>query len=263
MACVCGRGSDQLGQVAVSLGFRPYCTFTRNVTLRYGKLQDLGTAGLATEAAPTLTIWEYNMPLPASTQWNIGAQVAVPFGTVVDISYTGQHSYHTLAGVNINNIDLGWAYQSRYADQTQATPTPANSYVSSQPNLVRFYKGYSTITQQQSIGWRTYHSIQVAITRRLKDGLAFGFNDTIQLSDKQLVAPRLQHNDDGTITVRADQATAQALLGNNKPLPHVMRAYFTWDLPDLGISSANFGRVTRKRIDGTGREIQLGLRFVF
>jgi len=37
----------------------------------------------------------------------------------------------------------------------------------------------------------------------------------------------------------------------------------TWDVPDLGISSANFGKVTRKRIDGTGREIQLGLRFVF
>ena len=37
----------------------------------------------------------------------------------------------------------------------------------------------------------------------------------------------------------------------------------TWDLPDLGISSANFGKVTRKRSDGQGREIQLGLRFVF
>jgi hypothetical protein len=37
----------------------------------------------------------------------------------------------------------------------------------------------------------------------------------------------------------------------------------TWDIPDLNISSANFGKVTRKRNDGTGREIQLGLRFVF
>jgi hypothetical protein len=37
----------------------------------------------------------------------------------------------------------------------------------------------------------------------------------------------------------------------------------TWDVPDLTISSANFGKVTRKRTDGTGREIQLGLRFVF
>ena len=207
--------------------------FTRNVSLRYGKLQDLNSTGLRTEAPPILSVWQYDMPLPASTQWNIGAQVAVPFSTVVDVSYTGQHSFNTLAGVNINNLDLGSAYLSKFADPTQAVPTPANSYVSSQPNLVRFYRGYSTITQQQSIGWRTYHSIQIAITHRMKNGLAFGFNDTWQLSDKQFVAPRLQHNDDGTITLRDDQARAQELFGNNQPLPHVMRAYFTWDLPDL------------------------------
>ena len=36
-----------------------------------------------------------------------------------------------------------------------------------------------------------------------------------------------------------------------------------WDKPDPNISSANFGKVTRKRLDGTGREIQIGMRFVF
>lgn len=36
-----------------------------------------------------------------------------------------------------------------------------------------------------------------------------------------------------------------------------------WDAPDLNISSANFGKITRKRTDGTGRELQIGLRFVF
>jgi hypothetical protein len=39
--------------------------------------------------------------------------------------------------------------------------------------------------------------------------------------------------------------------------------HVVWDLPDQVISSANFGKVTRKRNDITGREIQLGLRFVF
>src|SRR5689334_12910667 len=124
---------------------------------------------------------------------------------VADISYTGQHSYSTISGVNINNIDIGAAYSSAFADPTQATQTPANSYVSTQPNLIRFFQGYSTITQQQPIGWRTYHSLQVAITRRLRNGFSLGYNDTIQLSDVQFVAPRLQHNADGTITVRADQ----------------------------------------------------------
>lgn len=36
-----------------------------------------------------------------------------------------------------------------------------------------------------------------------------------------------------------------------------------WDQPDTTFGSANFGRVTRKRTDSLGREIQVGLRFVF
>ena len=35
------------------------------------------------------------------------------------------------------------------------------------------------------------------------------------------------------------------------------------NVPELNISSTNFGKVTRKRADGSGREIQAGLRFVF
>ena len=36
-----------------------------------------------------------------------------------------------------------------------------------------------------------------------------------------------------------------------------------WDQPEVNLSSANFGKVTRKRIDSNGREIQVGVRFVF
>jgi hypothetical protein len=36
-----------------------------------------------------------------------------------------------------------------------------------------------------------------------------------------------------------------------------------WDNPDLTITNSNFGKVTRKRVDGSGREIQVGLRFIF
>jgi hypothetical protein len=37
----------------------------------------------------------------------------------------------------------------------------------------------------------------------------------------------------------------------------------TWDVPETNIASPNFGKVTRKRTDGTGREFQIGLRFTF
>jgi hypothetical protein len=97
----------------------------------------------------------------------------------------------------------------------------------------RFYQGYGTITQVQYRGWETYHSIQIALTRRFRNGLSFGFNDTVGLSDVANVTQRLQHNSDGTVTVRADQAQAQALLGDQNPTRHSMKAFFTWQLPKL------------------------------
>jgi hypothetical protein len=57
------------------------------------------------------------------------------------------------------------------------------------------------------------------------------------------VAPRLQHNADGTITTRADQATAQELLGDNHPQRHVMRATFVWQTPKVSGGSATHNLV--------------------
>ena len=36
-----------------------------------------------------------------------------------------------------------------------------------------------------------------------------------------------------------------------------------WDQPEVNLANANFGKVTRKRVDSNGREIQIGVRFVF
>ena len=159
--------------------------------------------------------------------------MVLPFAASLDVSYTGQHSYDTPMAVSINAIDFGAAFLPQYADPTQATQTVATSYVTTTQDLARFYRGYGTISQQQTIGWRTYHSIQIALNRRFRNGLSFGFNDTIGLSDKQQPALRLQHNADGTITTRSDQPQANDLLGNNYPQAHIMRANWVWQLPRL------------------------------
>ncbi len=210
--------------------------FTRSVTVRYGQLQNLSSAGLTTEATPALTVWQYDMPLPSSAQWNGGLQMVIPFNSTLDVSYTGQHSYNTPTSVNINAIDFGAAFLPQYADPTQTSQTSATSYASTAPDLIRFYRGYGAITQWQTIGWRTYHSIQLAVNRRFKDGFSFGFADTIGLHDRQQGPVRLQHNADGTVTVRPDQAEADRLLGNNDPQSHIMRANFVWQLPQISSS---------------------------
>ena len=209
--------------------------FSRQVTVRYGQLQNLNSAGLTTEAPPALTVWQYDEPLPTSVQWNIGTQTVLPFKLAFDIAYVGQHSYGFPQQVNINAIDIGTAFLASNQDTTQAASTTpgATSLAALTPDLARYYRGYGVINQQQTEQSRTYHSIQIGLNRRLAGGLALGFNDTIGLYDRQSVAPRLQHNADGSISTRADQATAQELLGNNNPQRHVMRATFVWQTPSI------------------------------
>jgi hypothetical protein len=50
---------------------------------------------------------------------------------------------------------------------------------------MRAFRGYSSITQQWARGCRTFHSLQLSFNRRFRDGLAFGFNDTIPLYDHE------------------------------------------------------------------------------
>jgi Carboxypeptidase regulatory-like domain len=207
--------------------------FAQNVTVRYGLLQNIGAAGLTTVAPPALTVFEYDNKLPASFQWNIGIQMALPFTSAIDVSYTGQHSYNAQLTSNLNSIDLGLAYLPQYQDPTQTPNGVATSLVNTNVNQVRFYPGYGNVTQNQPTGVRTYHSIQVSWARRLKNGLSLGFNDTISLYDKQSTTLRLQHNADGTISVRSDQALADEMLGDNHPQTHIMRANFIVALPSL------------------------------
>jgi hypothetical protein len=211
---------------------------SQNVTVRYGNLQDISTTGLATVAPPSITVFQYDNKLPTSFQWNVGLQTALPLTSALDVSYTGQHSYNTQNTVNLNSIDLGTAFLPQYQDPTQVPNGVATSLVNTNVNQVRSYQGYATMTQNQPTGWRTYHAILLSWNRRLKDGLSFGFNDTISLYDKQQSPLRLQHNADGTIAVRSDQAKADAILGDNHPQTHIMRANFVWQLPRITSSQA-------------------------
>jgi carboxypeptidase family protein len=212
--------------------------FSRNVTVRYGQLQDLSSAGLTTEAPPSLTVWQYDEPLPSSVQWNTGAQMTLPFNAALDVAYTGQHSYGFPQATNINAIDIGSAFLPKNQDPTQTSAVPgAASIAALNQDLARYYRGFSSISVQQAIQRRTYHSVQLSLQRRMRNGLSFGFADTMGLYDHQTVALRLQHNTDGSVTVRSDQKKAEQLLGNNNPQAHIMRANFVWQLPKLSASA--------------------------
>jgi len=215
---------------------------SRNVTVRYNTLQTLGSGGLTTEAPPALAVYEYDSKLPSSYQWNAELQMALPWATALSVGYVGQHSFNTLQSVNLNAIDYGAAFLPQNQDPT----LPANSNLGStavSQDQMRAIRGYGAITQQWGRGWRTYHSVQLSFQRRFANGLSFGFNDTIALSDHSNTfdpanpgtarSVRLQHSADGSFSIRDDQAQADELLGTTIEHRHVMKGHLVWDLPDV------------------------------
>jgi len=214
-----------------------------NQTVRNGVLQTLGSSAVAASSGvPTLINYRYDNPsLPSSVQWNAGLQMALPWASSLDVAYVGQHSYHvlnafqSLTAVNINSIDLGTAFLAQNQDPTRSAAVGAvagsGAYVQ---ELLRPIRGYANIDQQWQEFERTYHSMQFSATRRFRDGVSFGGNYTLSLSDNGTtgVPLRLQHNPDGSFFVREDQGVFNEMMKNQGLQRHVVKANFIWDLPN-------------------------------
>ena len=216
--------------------------------LRNGQLQTLGT-GLSTVAVPALIIFQYDAQVPSSWQWQGGVQMELPWSTALDVSYVGNHGFNRLrafqggggGSVDLNAVDIGAAYLPENQDPTLGTSTVpgAAAYTT---NLLRPYRGFAAINEQQTRFWDTYHSIQMSLNRRFERGLAFGTNYTLGLSLKGNTGlqSRFQHAADGTISLRADQEAYEKLNENLALQRHVIKSYAAWELPD---APAALGRV--------------------
>jgi hypothetical protein len=158
--------------------------------------------------------------------------VALPWFTTVDVEYVGQHSWGAPQSVNINAVDFGAAFLEPYRDVTLApNATPGATAVVT--DLMRGYRGYGSISRRMSINWQTFHSVQLSFLRRFKNGLSFGFNDTITLYNHTNSGARLQHDPvTGQFSYRSDQQAADDLFQTD-PQRHIMKGNFVWDLPDL------------------------------
>ena len=220
-----------------------------NQTVRNGLLQTLGSGNaVASSGVPTIINYRYDNPnLPTSLQWNTGVQMALPWSSSMDIAYVGQHSTHVLnafqsnTAVNINAIDIGTAFLAANQDPTRSAAVAAvpgsAAYVQ---ELLRPIRGYANIDQQWQAFERTYHGLQFSAQRRFRNGVSFGGNYTLSLSDNGTtgVPLRLQHNADGSFSVREDQAIFNGLMQNQGLQRHVVKANFIWDMPDLRATGA-------------------------
>jgi hypothetical protein len=196
--------------------------------------------------------FQYDAKVPASWQWQVGVQMSLPWASSLDISYVGNHGFNRLGGlqggsvVNFNAVDIGAAYRPENQNPTIASPSSvpgANAYTQ---NLLRGYKGLAAINQNTTEFWDTYHSIQMSYQRRFQNGFSAGLNYTLGLvlEGNTGLTQRLQHNADGTVQLRADQAQYEDLFSQLNLQRHFVKANAVWDMPDLSTSGSGAGKKT-------------------
>jgi opacity protein-like surface antigen len=244
------------GTAYAAIGNPPSATSTvRN----YGLLGNLASGGLfGSEPVPAITMYEFDNSdhLPSSIQWNGGVQTALPFSLSLDVSYVGQHSYERTgdagsltAGLNLNSVDFGTAYRDDMKDPTlPASAVPGATALTT--NLLRPFRGLGAINVRAQRYYHTYHSIQISLQRRFRNGISGGFNYTLGLSEtsNEDLPIRLDHGPDGSVIERADNAEFQELMKDPGLKRHVLRANVVWDLPDLSPGDG----VGRQRLAGIG-----------
>jgi hypothetical protein len=166
--------------------------------------------------------------------------MGLPWSMMLDVAYVGNHGFNRVrafqgganGAVDLNAIDIGAAYLPQNQDPTLGpSAVPGASAYSS--NLLRAFRGFSNINEQETKYWDEYHSIQMSLNRRLRNGLAFGTNYTLGLSFKGNTGlqMRRQHAADGTISIRPDQAAYETLNENLALQKHVIKSYAVWDIP--------------------------------
>ncbi len=219
-----------------------------STTLQYGTLLTVGT-GAAAKGVPNLTIYRYENPnLPSTATWNVGTQMELPRGFTLDVSYVGQHQYDSQGAqggqqvTNLNMVDLGSAYLPQNQDSTlAASTTPGATALAT--NLIRYYKGYGNINQFAANFYRTVHGLQASVNRRFTKGFSAGVNwnwtpyDKGNYSADYSVTQRIQHNADGTVSLRSDQAAWEQMMNQQDTPLHIFKGQFVWDMPDLHASS--------------------------
>jgi len=213
--------------------------------LRYGYLQSVGQAGgLAFGPVPAMVIFQYDAKVPASVQWQAGFQKTLPWSSVVDLSYVGNHGYNRLGSfqggntVDLNAIDFGAAYLTQNQDTTKA-PTGIPGQIALPGNIIRPYRGLSNIRQNTTTFSDTYHSMQANYNRRFRNGFSFGVNYVLSLSftGNTGLQQRLQHGADGSVSLRSDQAAYEQLNEMLNLQRHLVKANWVWDLPDYNTSN--------------------------
>ena len=107
-----------------------------------------------------------NSPAPYSQQYSLGIQHQFGKGTVLDVSYVGNHGVHLFANVDNNQAPAGL-----YASKALIAGNVVTAGNTPLLNQIRPYLGYSAITTQQNYFSSHYDSLQTSVRERLGGGV--------------------------------------------------------------------------------------------
>lgn len=141
--------------------FQPFVT-VNNVRV------DNPAAGLTSgvEAPLTMTTMNPHLKQPIAWNWNFTFERQLPLNSVLSVAYVGHRGYHGWDVYDINQVPAG---------TLQANPGV-------NINVLRPYKGFSVIQEEEPVVNSTYDGLQVNWNRRFASGFMFGVTYTYSKS---------------------------------------------------------------------------------
>ncbi len=158
-----------------------------------GIAQPVGASqGVNTFLGNSVTFYNSNLQNQYSLRWTLDIQQQLPFGTVLEVGYIGNHSVHLTTNYSLTALPAQYLSTSPTRDNNTinalaaVVPNPLsgllpgsslNGSTTSVSNILRGFPEFSGVTENTlNNGGSYYHSMNIKIQKRLATGLQFVLN---------------------------------------------------------------------------------------
>ncbi len=138
--------------------------FVQQVSISNGYIDNPGGGTLSTTQTPlNIRALPEEYKLPTVIAYSFGIQREIPGRTLVDVSYVGNSGRHLLQSFELNSLLPDVIRANQGVDLRRFFP----------------YYGLGSLSLQEPVATSSYNSLQVAVTRRLHQGLMYGLAYTL------------------------------------------------------------------------------------
>jgi hypothetical protein len=190
------------------------------VTVANVRVDDPGASLVSGTAAPiTMTTLNPHLKQPVAWNWNFTFQRELPLSSTLSIAYVGHRGYH------------GWDVYD--INQAPAGTLQANPGVNI--NVLRPYKGFAAIQEEESVVNSLYNGLQVTWSRRFTAGSLFNVAYTFSKS--------MDNSSNYRDIVPDTYNTSNLWAPSEYDVRHVLIINYLYDLPFFRNSTTAAGKV--------------------